>query len=136
MNSFLFSHAQNVPTLSRNWTKMHQCAQWSHLHSNVYILLKYVAGNIIFCFLFLFQSNAVKRSDAQNVPTLSRNRTNSVSSITSGSSFGSSNSGDGASCGGLSHSSNEDGSQPPRRAALLHDRSRYSEFKFIKFWRL
>lgn len=71
------------------------------------------------------QSNAVKRSDAQNVPTLSRNRTNSVSSITSGSSFGSSNSGDGASVGGLSHSSNEDGGQPPRRAALLHDRSRH-----------
>jgi len=68
------------------------------------------------------QSNAVKRSDAQNVPT-SRNRTNSVSSITSGSSFGSS-SGE-ASCGGLSHSSNEDGIQPPRRAALLHDRSRH-----------
>jgi len=64
----------------------------------------------------------VKRSDAQNVPT-SRNRTNSVSSITSGSSFGSS-SGE-ASCGGLSHSSNEDSNQPPRRAALLHDRSRH-----------
>jgi len=69
-----------------------------------------------------FSQSNVKRSDAQNVPT-SRNRTNSVSSITSGSSFGSS-SGD-ASVGGLSHSSNDDGIQPPRRAALLHDRSRH-----------
>jgi len=68
-----------------------------------------------------FSQGNVKRSDAQNVPTVSRNRTNSVSSITSGSSFGSS-SGE-ASCG-LSHSSNE-GIQPPRRAALLQDRSRH-----------
>lgn len=67
-----------------------------------------------------FAQGNVKRSDAQNVPS-ARNRTNSVSSITSGSSFGSS-SGD-TSCG-LSHSSNE-GIHPPRRAALLQDRSRH-----------
>jgi len=67
------------------------------------------------------QTGNVKRSDAQNVPS-SRNRTNSVSSITSGSSFGSS-SGDVGSCG-HSHSSNE-GIHPPRRAALLQDRSRH-----------
>lgn len=69
---------------------------------------------------FSTQGN-IKRSDAQNVPS-SRNRTNSVSSMTSGSSFGSS-SGD-VSCG-LSHSSNDDGIHPPRRAALLQDRSRH-----------
>jgi hypothetical protein len=67
------------------------------------------------------QGGNVKRSDAQNVPSLSRNRTNSISSVTSGSSFGSS-SGD-VSCG-LSNSSNE-GIHPPRRAALLQDRSRH-----------
>lgn len=57
----------------------------------------------------------VKRSDAQNVP---RNRTNSVSSITSGSSMGSTDM-----SSGHSPSSNE-GVHPPRRA-LLQDRSRH-----------
>lgn len=62
----------------------------------------------------LAQGN-IKRSDAQNVP---RNRTNSVSSITSGSSLGSSDM-------SSSHSpSSNEGIHPPRRA-LLQDRSRH-----------
>ena len=56
-----------------------------------------------------------------------RNRTNSVSSITSGSSTGSSSI---SSTTGQSPSSNEGFHPPPRRAALLQDRTRYEIIKF------
>jgi len=70
-----------------------------------------------------FTQGNVKRSEVQNVPhpNSGRNRTNSVSSITSGSSTGSSSI---SSATGQSPSSNE-GFHPPRRAALLQDRSRH-----------
>ena len=79
----------------------------------------------VFFFVF-FQSN-VKRSEVQNVPSnnVGRNRTNSVSSITSGSSTGSSS--NSSITTGQSPSSNEGFHPPPRRAALLQDnRTRYN----------
>ena len=69
---------------------------------------------IVFFLKLCYLQGNIKRSDAQNVP---RNRTNSVSSITSGSSLGSSDM-------SSSHSpSSNEGIHPPRRA-LLQDRSR------------
>jgi len=68
-----------------------------------------------------FTQSNVKRSEVQNVPSnnVGRNRTNSVSSITSGSSTGSSS--NSSITTGQSPSSNEGFHPPPRRAALLQD---------------
>merc|ERR1712223_2184318 len=68
-----------------------------------------------------FTQSNVKRSEVQNVPpnNVGRNRTNSVSSITSGSSTGSSS--NSSITTGQSPSSNEGFHPPPRRAALLQD---------------
>jgi len=82
-------------------------------------------GTTITIGLPTFTQGNVKRSEVQNVPSSAtgqgRNRTNSVSSITSGSSTGSSSI---SSTCGQSPSSNE-GFHPPRRAALLQDRTRH-----------
>ena len=91
---------------------------WYHVSRNSFL-------DYSFFFRF-FQSN-VKRSEVQNVPSnnVGRNRTNSVSSITSGSSTGSSS--NSSITTGQSPSSNEGFHPPPRRAALLQDnRTRYN----------